>query len=169
MNRTEQLRRRYRPEVISVLFVGESAPAGGTFFYDDGNPSKLRMRTERLMREELGDRIGPDFLRSFQRLGLYLDDLCLEPVNHLDPAKKREECRRWEPDLAKRLAAAGPRLVVGIGTSRRRNFERARLASGIAAPLEVMTFPNRPDQVERYEAELVALLHCIDRESLLLG
>lgn len=169
MSRTEQLRWRYRPEVVTVLFVGESAPAGGTFFYDDDNPSKLRIRTERLMREELDDRIGDDFLRSFQRLGFFLDDLCLEPINHLSAVDKRRECRRWEPDLAKRLAAAAPRLVVGIGTTRRRNLERARVASAITAPVEVMTFPNWPDQIERYEAELVALLNRLDRDGLLLG
>lgn len=169
MNRTEQLRQRYRPEFISVLFVGESAPAGGTFFYDDDHPSKLRIRTERLMREVLGDRVRSDFLRSFQRLGFFLDDICLEPINHLDPVAKRRECRRWEPDLAKRLAASAPRLVVGIGTSRRRNLERALMASAITAPFEVMTFPNRPDQIGRYEAELVALLNRVDREGLLLG
>jgi hypothetical protein len=30
---TEVLRGRYRPDVIRVLLVGESPPAGGTFFY----------------------------------------------------------------------------------------------------------------------------------------
>jgi len=29
----DKLRLRYRPDKISVLFVGESPPAGGTFFY----------------------------------------------------------------------------------------------------------------------------------------
>src|SRR5688572_24876523 len=29
----ERLRQAYRPEDVPLLFVGESAPAGGTFFY----------------------------------------------------------------------------------------------------------------------------------------
>jgi hypothetical protein len=169
MNRVEKLRLRYRPDVISVLFVGESAPRSGRFFYDDDRPSPLRRRTERLMRESLSGRIDHDFLRSFQRLGLFLDDICLEPINHLCPSDKRRKCREWEPDLGRRLIAAAPQMIVGIGTTRRRNLERARAAAGIGAPFEVMTFPNRPDQIERYEAELPALLNRLDRQGLLLG
>jgi len=29
----DELRARYCPDVVRVLFVGESSPAGGTFFY----------------------------------------------------------------------------------------------------------------------------------------
>jgi hypothetical protein len=29
----ESLRQSYRPQQVRVLFVGESPPAGGTFFY----------------------------------------------------------------------------------------------------------------------------------------
>src|SRR5688500_3174792 len=114
MRRTEELRRRYRPEVISVLFVGESAPAGGTFFYDEENPSKLRRVTEAVMRKELAGRIGPDFLDSFTTLGCYLDDLCLEPVNQLPEPARTEACRACEPDLAERLKVSAPRVLVAI-------------------------------------------------------
>lgn len=108
MERTEQLRRRYRPEAVTVLFVGESAPAAGTFFYDNESRSRLRNFTEEVMRAELGGRIGGDFLRSFQRIGCYLDDLCVEPVNRLRGKARREACRACEPDIARRLVSAAP-------------------------------------------------------------
>lgn len=37
----EELRRKYRPDKVLALFVGESAPAGGTFFYA-GNSQMYR-------------------------------------------------------------------------------------------------------------------------------
>ena len=169
MNRTERLRRRYRPGFISVLFVGESAPAGGRFFYDDDNPSRLRGFTEDVMREELGERIGRDFLRSFQHLGCYLEDLCLRPVNHLKPRPRREACRACEPDLAARIAAATPKVVVGISLTRRTNFQRALHASGTPASLEMLTFPNRPEQVIAYRRALIDLVRQLDRQGLFLA
>jgi hypothetical protein len=169
MNRTERLRRRYRPETISALFVGESAPAGGRFFYDEDNPSRLRGFTEAVMRTELGERIGADFLSSFQRLGFYLDDLCQAPVNHLEPKPRGAACRACEPDLAIRIAAASPRIVIGISVTRRRNFQRALKGSGATAPLEVLTFPNRPEQVAAYRNQLADLIRRLDQKSLFLA
>jgi hypothetical protein len=66
-----------------VLFVGESPPAGGAFFYRansklyDATREAFETATPALRRED-------DVLAAFQRLGCYLDDLCLAPVNHVD-------------------------------------------------------------------------------------
>ena len=86
----ERLRRRYRPQRIRLLFVGESAPAGGTFFYAENSTLYFETREAfaKQFREELANR---SFLDFFRGLGCYLDDLCLEPVNHLpDPASPTE-------------------------------------------------------------------------------
>lgn len=56
----ERLRARYRPERIVALFVGQSPPAGGTFFYFAN--SNLYRHTERAFREALDYRIGADSL-----------------------------------------------------------------------------------------------------------
>ena len=48
----EEMRARYRPAQVSVLFVGESAPAGGKFFYDGNN------QMYRAFREALGPKLG---------------------------------------------------------------------------------------------------------------
>ncbi len=40
----EELRQHHRPEKILTLFVGESAPAGGTYFYAENSQMYRYMR-----------------------------------------------------------------------------------------------------------------------------
>ena len=169
MKLTEELRDTYRPEVISVLFVGESPPRADRFFYDDERPSKLRKFTEQAMRAALGDRIGPDFLRSFQRLGCYLDDLCLEPINDIKHAATRRAARKsCEPGLAERLRDTQPAVVVGIGIGCSVNFTRATQEAGIAPPIEILPFPARARDEDRYLHDLEALIGRLEHERVLL-
>jgi hypothetical protein len=62
----EDVRARYRPERIATLFVGESAPVGGDFFYY-GNSGMTRY-----MKRAVDDAFGPsdsDFLERFKSFG----------------------------------------------------------------------------------------------------
>ena len=61
---TEELRRRYRPETVRALFVGESPPAGGTFFYAAN--SNLYRFTEQAFRAALGQKLGGLFWQPFE-------------------------------------------------------------------------------------------------------
>ena len=72
----EATRKRFRPEQITTLFVGESAPASGDFFYN-GNTA-LKRHMQRAMENSLGE--GGDFFERFKAYGWYLDDLVLIPV-----------------------------------------------------------------------------------------
>ncbi len=92
-----RLRRQYKPEDARVLFVGESPPTGGTFFYE-GN-SVLYYATEEAFLKALPEIKGKSFLDSFKELGCYLDDLGLEPVNRLPDPDKRRERRDGESGL----------------------------------------------------------------------
>lgn len=75
----EPLRASYRPAKTTVLFVGESAPAGGVFFY------KQSGQVHGQFRKALAPHIGnnPSFVEAFKQAGFYLDDLVLETVNWL--------------------------------------------------------------------------------------
>jgi hypothetical protein len=106
MKRLEELRKSFYPDGITTLFVGESAPASGRFFYS-GNSSLFRA-----MKRVFGNR--ETFLDDFKRMGFYLDDLVLTPVNKLE---RRERSRRREeavPELAKRLVKYKPKAVVVV-------------------------------------------------------
>src|SRR5271166_2211160 len=76
----EELRLSYRPKRIRTLFVGESAPLSGKFFYKEKEPTPLARHIETALRLA-GLRNGGPFLERFKSLGWYLDDLVLVPVN----------------------------------------------------------------------------------------
>lgn len=97
-----QLRARYRPEIIKVLFVAESPPESRDdevrFFY---NPDPRQERWDHLYRsvmkavfsDEFEYRLGEKdkWLRKFQGNGYYLIDATDHPVNRLSSAKRRKE------------------------------------------------------------------------------
>ena len=94
MTTVEEARKDHRPKQITTLFVAESAPVGGTFFYyGNGNLGRyVRRSIEQILP---GD---GDFLQRFRSYGWYLDDLVLAPVNQLTPAALRPAGERAEAD-----------------------------------------------------------------------
>jgi hypothetical protein len=76
MDKVEATRRAFKPQKIMTLFVGESAPASGDFFYY-GTSAMTRY-----MRQAFEGAFGltDDFLASFKAFGWYLDDLVLVPA-----------------------------------------------------------------------------------------
>jgi hypothetical protein len=106
MNQLEELRKSFRPARISTLFVGESAPASGNFFYS-GNSTLFRA-----MKSALGNR--DRFLDDFQQNGFYLDDLVLTPVNKLEGRERSRLRKEAIPELAKRLIEYKPKAVVVV-------------------------------------------------------
>jgi hypothetical protein len=104
MSDLEELRKNFRPDRITTLFVGESAPESGKFFYS-GNSGLFRA-----MQKAFGGR--PTFLEDFKRSGFYLDDLVLTPVNKLKD--KERSALRWESaaKLADRLRDYKPDAIV---------------------------------------------------------
>ena len=100
----ENLRRSYRPTRITTLFVGESAPHGGTFFYSQNSG---------LFREICNAFHGNGhFLEDFKRNGFYLDDLVLEPVNHLAHKERRALCKQSVSSFIERLKDYKPKAIV---------------------------------------------------------
>lgn len=151
----EAVRQRFRPSRIGTLFVGESAPAGGDFFYN-GNSNLYRQ-----MRKAFDDVVGTsglsaeDFFERFTALGCYLDDLCLEPVNKLPRPERKARCVAAEPSMTERLRLYAPKTVVAIGkTYPAPSIQRALGRSGIDAAFVTMPFPDRPDQRVAFVSQL---------------
>ena len=64
----ERIRRQFKPREIRALFVGESPPSGGTFFYRAN--SKLYFATREAFEAAIPAlRKEVDFLDAFKRLG----------------------------------------------------------------------------------------------------
>jgi hypothetical protein len=98
MNFIETLRASYRPQNITTLFVGESAPMSGEFFYQ--GKTGLRRYMEKAL--------SFDSFESFKARGWYLDDLVLTPVNGLSKTERRLQCEGAVTSLAARIAEYRP-------------------------------------------------------------
>ena len=105
-----------------MLFVGESPPASGRFFYraDSG----LYRAVRQAFREAFPALRERDFLEAFKSSNCYLVDLCGKPVDHLSPAKRIQACRDAEPRLAKTLRRLHPEIVVTVVESIAKNVNR---------------------------------------------
>lgn len=106
MNYFEELRKSFRPGRVMTLFVGESAPASGRFFYS-GDSSLFHA-----MKREFGNQ--RTFLEDFKDKGFYLDDLVLTPINKLERHERLRQRQEAIPKLAKRLVEYKPRAVVVV-------------------------------------------------------
>ena len=106
MNRLEKLRKSFHPDCVATLFIGESAPASGRFFYSS-NSSLFRA-----MKRVFGDR--ESFLEDFKRNGFYLDDLVLTPINKMERRERSSRRQKAVPELAKRLVEYKPKAVVVV-------------------------------------------------------
>ncbi len=104
MRSFEKLRKSFRPVRITTLFVGESAPQSGKFFYS-GDSSLFRA-----MKKAFGGQ--ETFLEDFKKSGFYLDDLVLVPVNKLE--RPERSAHRWKSvsRLADRLRNYKPEAIV---------------------------------------------------------
>jgi hypothetical protein len=156
MKSTEALRRKDRPDDIRVLFVGESPPAGGTFFYAAN--SKLYFATQEAFLKSMPELRGKAFLAAFKDLGCYLDDLCLEPVNHLPNREKRAKRKEGEAPLTRRMKRQSPRAIVVVLLGIEQNVRRAAREAGHASvALHGLPFPGQWHR-QRYVDELADLV-----------
>jgi hypothetical protein len=161
----ERARQRFRPEAITLLFVGESSPAGGTFFYYEN--SKLHDATKEAFRLAVPNVVrGDNFLEAFKDLGCYLDDLCLEPVNHLkldNPLAKKKRLalrQQGEEPLAERIRDQSPQAVVVVMKGIEANVRAALSLAGLERlPVDSLPFPGRPEHRTRYIQELSAIIN----------
>ena len=85
-----RLRERYRPEVLKVVFILESPPASGKYFYDETG-----LITEPLFKAfmellKFEPKSKKDGLKYFSQTGHYLVDATYRPVNKLKNKERTE-------------------------------------------------------------------------------
>jgi len=110
MGAVEALRASYRPQQITTLFVGESAPHSGKFFYDSDNSMVRYMQRA----TEVANSGKGDFLDRFKSYGWYLDDLVLTPVNKMTNAQRKVEWIGAQDSLRDRIADYRPIAIVSL-------------------------------------------------------
>lgn len=137
----ERLRQRYRPARLRLLFVGESPPASGRFFYQRDSGLYRAIRDAfRLVDPSIN---GDTFLETFQNSGCYLIDVCASPVDHLDARSRREACLASEPRLSRKIRQLEPDAIVTLLTSIQDNVRRAAARAGWRGPILEVPYPGR--------------------------
>ena len=137
----ERLRRRYRPARVRLLFIGESPPASGRFFYRQDSGLYRAIRDAfRMIDPSITD---DTFLEIFQRSGCYLIDACAAPVDHLDANSRRAACLAGEPALTRRIRHLEPAAIVTLVKSIRDNVQRAAGHARWRGPILDLPYPGR--------------------------
>jgi hypothetical protein len=137
----ERLRRRYQPAEIRLLFIGESPPASGRFFYqqDSGLYRAVRDAFHAIDPSVTDD----SFLSVFQSAGCYLIDACTEPVDHLDARSRRAACLASEQSLSRRIRRLQPAAIVILLRSIQQNVQRAAERAKWHGTLIEVPYPGR--------------------------
>ena len=137
----EALRQRYRPDRIDILMVGESRPAGGSFFYRAN--SNLYDATRQAVQRATGPvPQGSAFLELLKDRGVWLYDLADTPVNRPRGRPRRDAVLARIAELVRLLEDAKPRLVVAIKKDLGPSVAEALREAGLDADrLRVLPFP----------------------------
>lgn len=137
----ERLRRRYRPERIRLLFVGESPPASGRFFYQRDSGLYRAIRDAfRLVDSSISE---DTFLEVFQNSGCYLIDACAAPVDHLAARSRRAARLASEPALSRKIRQLEPGAIVTLVKAIQDNVRRASTRAGWHGPILDVPYPGR--------------------------
>jgi hypothetical protein len=147
MNRTttfEETRANYRPDRITTLFVGESAPRGGTFFYNEDSGLFREIRK--------AFRGNGHFLEDFMQNGFYLDDLVLEPVNHLANRDRRSLCKQSISSFVERLKDYKPKAILILLHSIKPMVLEAMREAGISYDPYCTPYPGFGNQPRFHQA-----------------
>ncbi len=139
--RQERLRHSFRPDTVRLLFVGESPPASGRFFYQRDSGLYRAMRDAfQIADPSIADE---NFLTVFQDAGCYLIDLCPEPVDDWDRLLRRAACRDSEPSLSKEMRQLQPVMIATLLRSIEGNVARAAQTSKGHSPFIHLPYPGR--------------------------
>jgi hypothetical protein len=153
----ESLRRRYRPDQVRILFVGEAPPVSGRFFYR-GNSGLYRAIRDAFI-TAFPSLPKEGFLEAFRAFDCYLVDLCSRPVDHLPHSTRTTISYEGEARLARTIRVVRPMVIVTLLRSIRVNVKRAQSIAGWSGLHLELPYPGRwkRHRVE-FQRQLVPIL-----------
>jgi hypothetical protein len=149
---------------VRLLFVGESPPSGGTFFYR--GDSMLARCTREAFKRVYGEPGNmQQFLKAFRDRGCYLVDLSAEPVDGLEKPSRRRARRAGVAQLAEALRDLRPAQVVAVMKAIEPQVREAVVAADLAArAVTSLPFPAFGHQQEYIEG-LATLLSSLELDT----
>jgi len=154
----ESLRESHKPEKIKILFVGESAPASGAFFYDGKKHSfttNIRKTFEIALNVTFED--NKEFLDYFKDAQCYLDDLSLEPVNHLSLQERRVKLQESIVPFSKRLKGVRPDVLVIIKKDIEQ-YVRSAVELSCISPKVIPTYFPGVGHLHKFREDVIPIL-----------
>lgn len=112
IDENENIRERFKPNKIKVLFIGESPPASGGFFYKEDSLCGYTQQSFAKIFPEAAKMTRGEFLKFFMNKGCFLDDLCHILVNKLSKTEKMNHCKQAVPLLASRIKQYQPDVII---------------------------------------------------------
>jgi hypothetical protein len=154
---TEEVRLQFKPEDIRMLYVCESAPASGVFFYC-GNSGFTRY-TRRAFETGLNRSFASNesFLSFFKETGCWLDDISYVPVNKLSPTDRKTHLKKQTPAFAQRLNAANPTYLIVTLKSITSYVDSALEQVAVRPIVRYLPFPGNSHQT-KYMNQLCEIL-----------
>jgi hypothetical protein len=116
-----------------MLFVGESPPASGRFFYNADSGRYCAIRQTLL--SAFPDLKDADFLESFRQLDYYLVDFCGSPVDRLTGNSAGSRARRAKRDSAQSFGGSILKLWSRSSVPSEPKSNARRLARSGKAPI----------------------------------
>lgn len=137
----EELRVRYRPRAVRLLLIGESRPAGGTFFYLAN--SHLFRATHEAFERALGALPAEEaFLTWLRTNGVWLYDVSPAQVNRLRGRPRQEAVDAHAAQLVEVLRDTKPEVAVVIKRTLAPLVRQAVQSAGLQSEvLQVLPFP----------------------------
>jgi hypothetical protein len=126
---------------VRLLFIGESPPASGRFFYRADSGLYRAMRDAfRAVDASISD---DNFLAVFKEAGCYFVDLCSQPVDDLSPKPRRAICESNEVKLAGTIARLKPLTMATVVRSIESIAVRAAVRAGWSGEFLHLPYPGR--------------------------
>ena len=169
MTEVEKIRQSFKPDKLSILFIGESAPASGSFFYTGDSLCTYTKEAFIMAFPKLVFSTSADFLQFFKETGCYLDDLSLIPVNDRSTDERKRMQLEGIPSLAKRIADYRPNAIVCMLKDKafQKNIKEAVRRAGFDdVPFRVTPFGGFGNQ-GKYREELKKHLLEFQQEELM--
>lgn len=161
-------RNRYKPLKIAVLFIAESPPSSGGYFYSEKTIGKDHLFRETMKALEFWPSGRPmrkgwdkrSMLNEFCSLGFFLIDICEFPVDKLRPRERRISTLRGALTLQGRVEALCPDRILIVKKTVFKPATQALSETGFAGRVlnaEPLPFPSHGNQ-KKYRTMLRRLV-----------
>ncbi len=161
-NEFEMLRENFKPEKVTVLFVGEARPGSNKFFYKTN--TRLYLHTKNAF-----EKANKAFsLEKFKDMGCWLYDVCDIPVNLKTSEFERkkiakEQINKGLPNLIKTIRELKPKYIIVVKKGEMKKIVFNRICNMEDIVIETVfntPFPSCGHELQ-YEEELYQILYKI--------